>query len=125
MDKLFFDKPYYRSFLIVTDGAIAGYCAVSPWKKQEAYRHTAEVNIYLDHRRTGNGIGSLAIKRLEEFAVENDINTLIAGLCSENTPSRKLFEKNGYIQCAHFQQVGSKFGRMLDTIYFQKILTTR
>ena len=121
-DKVFFDKPFYRSFLITDDNSVLGYCAVSPWKKQEAYRHTAEVNIYLAHQFTGSGLGSLALVHLEEFAKANGIQVLIAGLCIENEPSKKLFEKNGYVQCAHFKEVGSKFGRLLDVIYLQKLL---
>jgi phosphinothricin acetyltransferase len=120
--KVFFDQPWYRAFIIELDGNIIGYCAVSLWKKQEAYRHTAEINIYLLPEHTGKGIGSTAVQHLEDFARNNDIHNLIAGLCSENTPSRRLFEKNGYTHCATFKQVGTKFGRVLDTIYLQKQL---
>ena len=121
-DKVFFDKPYHKSFLIKEDAEIIGYCAVSQWKKQEAYRNTAEVNIYLDHTHIGKGIGANAIQYLETYATQNSIHTLIAGLCSENIPSKKLFEKNGYKLCATFVEVGHKFGRILDVIYLQKIL---
>lgn len=121
--KVFFDQPYHKSFVIMEDGNVIGYCAVSQWKKQEAYRHTAEINIYLDHTHTGKNIGSMAIKHLEHFAMQNGINTLIAGLCSENMASKTLFEKNGYEHCATFKKVGVKFGRVLDVVYFQKALT--
>lgn len=121
-EKIFFDKPWYAAFVMVVNEEVIGYCAVSPWKKQEAYRNTAEVNIYLRHDVMGKGIGSEAILYLEQFALDNQIHTLIAGLCSENIPSRKLFERNGYEHCATFKEVGRKFDRLLDTIYFQKIL---
>lgn len=122
-EKVFFSFPFYRSFTILDGKNIIGYCAVSPWKKQEAYRHTAEVNIYLHNTLIGKGIGSIALSHAEAFAKENEINNLIAGLCSENIPSKMLFEKNGYILCAHFKNVGQKFGRSLDTIYLQKMLS--
>lgn len=120
--KVFFDHPYHKAFLIKEDEKIIGYCAVSQWKKQEAYRHTAEINIYLQHDYMGKGIGSIALSHSEAFAKANDIHTLIAGLCSENIPSKRLFEKNGYELCAHFKQVGHKFGRVLDVVYLQKML---
>ncbi len=120
--KIFFDHPAFRSFLIKQGDGIIGYCAVSPWKKQEAYRHTGEINIYLAPEQTAKGIGSTAIEYLINYAKGNEINNLIAGLCSENYPSRRLFEKNGFVQCAHFKNVGRKFGRMLDTVYLQKEL---
>lgn len=121
-EKVFFALPYYRSFTIMDGNEVTGYCVISPWKKQEAYRHTAEVNIYLQHDLIGKGIGSKALAHAEAFAKENNIHNLIAGLCSENIPSKRLFEKNGYELCAHFKKVGQKFGRTLDTIYLQKQL---
>jgi len=121
-EKVFFANPWASAFVIEDNGAIVGYCAVSQWKKQEAYRHTAEVNIYLRHDVTGKGIGVTAMNYLEQFAKANDIHVLIAGLCSENEPSRKLFERCGYEHCAYFRNVGHKFGRVLSTIYFQKEL---
>lgn len=121
-EKIFFDKEYYQSFVIKDTNEIIGYCAISPWKKQEAYRHTAEINIYMRHDFAGKGVGTIAIPFLEKFAKDSDIQTLIAGLCSENVASQKLFEKNGYVQCATFKNVGRKFNRLLDVIYLQKQL---
>lgn len=121
-DKVYFDRPWYSAFVVEQCGTVIGYCAVSPWKKQEAYRHTAEVNIYLRHNAAGKGVGPQAVRFLEEFARSNDIHVLIAGLCSENEPSKRLFEKCGYEHCAHFRNVGRKFGRVLSTIYYQKEL---
>src|SRR5689334_2076511 len=89
-EKVFFNKPIYQSFLVMEDEQIIGYCAVSPWKKQEAYANTAEINIYLKKDATGKGIGSIAISFLEDFARKNDMHTLIAGVAEENTPSQKL-----------------------------------
>jgi L-amino acid N-acyltransferase YncA len=121
-EKVFFPMSYHRAFTIFDRHSIIGYCAVTQWKKQQAYRHAGEVNIYLAPECTGKGIGSHALNHLEKFAKANQINTLIAALCAENEPSLKLFEKNGYIRCAHFRNMGLKFGRILDTIYLQKFL---
>jgi phosphinothricin acetyltransferase len=121
-EKVYFGHSAFQAFVIKQESKIVGYCAVSPWKQQQAYRSTGEINIYLSHDHTGKGIGSKAINHLIEHAKANDIQNLIAGLCSENYPSRRLFEKNGFELCAHFKRVGRKFERLLDTIYLQKQL---
>lgn len=121
-EKVIFDDSPFRAFSIKQAEKIIGYCAVSPWKKQQAYRHTGEINIYLAPDYTGKGIGSRAICFLEEHAKANDIHNLIAGLCAENYQSKRLFEKNGFVQCAYFKEVGKKFGRTLDTMYLQKLV---
>jgi L-amino acid N-acyltransferase YncA len=120
--KIFFDQPRFKTFVIRDMDLIIGYCGLSPWKKQEAYAHTGEISVYLAHDFTGKGIGSVAIKYLVTNAKGNDINNLIAGICSENIPSIKAFEKAGFEQCAHFEKVGKKFDRVLDTVYLQLIL---
>ena len=119
-EKVFFSKPIYGSFLIKDKEIVAGYCSLMSWKKQEAYNCTAEISIYLKPEFTAKGIGSEAIKYLENMAKKNNIKTLIAGCSGENTVSIKLFEKNGFTQCAHFEKMGYKLGRLLDTVYLQK-----
>lgn len=121
-EKVFFSHTAFRSFAIEREGSIIGYCSLAPWKKQQAYRHTGEITIYLSPDYTGKGIGTRAICFLVDYAIENGIQVLIAGLCSENEASRRLFEKSGFELCAHFKGVGSKFGRTLDTIYLQRTL---
>lgn len=119
-EKVFFSNPIYGTFLIKDENEVAGYCSLMLWKKQQAYRHTAEVTIYLKPEFTAKGIGSAAVKYLENMAIQNDIRTLVAGCTAENTASIKMFEKNGFSQCAHFKKMGFKFGRLLDTVYLQK-----
>ena len=66
------------------------------------------------------GIGGLAIKHLEEIAKTNGIKTIVAGICSENIESLRLFEKNHYEKCGHMKNMVYKFDKMLDNIYYQK-----
>jgi L-amino acid N-acyltransferase YncA len=46
-------------WLVREDGAtIRGFAYASKWKGRCAYRHSAEVTVYLDPNSTGQGIGS-------------------------------------------------------------------
>ena len=71
---------------------------------------------------TGLGIGKQALAHLEIVAANRGLKNLVAGICSENTESIKLFERNGYLPVAHFKGIGYKFGRELDVVYLQKKL---
>jgi phosphinothricin acetyltransferase len=119
---IFFDNPKYKAFVIKEKEDICGYCILTQFKKREAYDISAEVTVYLKPDYVGKGIGSLAIKHIETLARKNDIHALIAIICGENEKSIKLFEKNGYIKCAHYKEVGKKFGRLLDVVCYQKII---
>lgn len=120
---LFFDSDRYRSFAALERGTFVGYGIVTQFKKREAYDTTAEVTVYLDQRATGKGYGKLMVARLEAFARERGIHSLIAIVSAENGPSCSLFLGLGYAECARYREVGRKFDRWLDVACFEKILS--
>ena len=119
-DILFFDNYRYKSFAILFEDEVCGYCILSRYSKREAYDITAEATLYLHPGFCGKGIGGLALEYLEEIASKNNFHSLIAIICSENMSSIKLFEKKGYSKCAFYEEVGEKFGRLLDIVCYQK-----
>jgi L-amino acid N-acyltransferase YncA len=112
--------PRYKSFLITLDGKVCGYCYLSQYKKRQAYDRTAEVSIYLEPSFIGKGIGRKVLEMMEKIAIDNGISVLIGIISEENKTSISLFEKCGYDKCAHFREVGEKFGRLLDVVAYQK-----
>ena len=116
------EHPRYKSYLIYSEGEVCGYCYLSQYKKRQAYDRTAEISIYLRNDFTGKGIGAHVLQQLETIAVEQSIHVLIAIISEENQSSVKLFERLGYEKCAHFRQVGEKFGRLLDIVAYQKMI---
>jgi phosphinothricin acetyltransferase len=110
------------SFVIKRNSAICGFCCLRPYSKKEGYKFTCEISIYIKNDFVKKGIGSSALKFLEKIAKENNIHVIIAGICAENKGSIKLFRKNGYKECGHFKEVGFKFNRFLDNVYFEKII---
>lgn len=122
-DIVFFKEPKYRTYLIKSSGNTCGYVLLTQFKKREAYDETAEVTIYLKPEYVSIGIGSKAIMFIEEIARKLKLHVLIASICAENIGSIRLFEKNGYERCAYFREVGQKYGRRLDLVYFQKIIS--
>lgn len=116
------DHPIYSSYIITTDSDNVGYCYISQYKNREAYDRTAEISIYLRHDATQKGLGKKVVMQLESIAARNGIKVLLAIITEENRGSVVLFEKCGYTKCAHFKQVGEKFGRILDVVAYQKML---
>jgi phosphinothricin acetyltransferase len=116
------DHPKYNSFLIKYNGKTCGYCCISRYKKRQAYDRTAEITVYLMPEFTGKGIGKLAVEKLEKIARQKGISVLIGIIAGDNYQSINLFEKCGYEKCAHYKQIGEKFGKILDVVAYQKIL---
>jgi phosphinothricin acetyltransferase len=119
---VFLDSPRYQAYVILADGVLCGYVILTQFKKREAYDETAEVTVYLKPGFTGKAIGQRAVRFIEQAAAERNIHALIACISGENTSSISLFEKLGYEKCGHFKEVGIKFGRRIDVVYYQKIL---
>jgi phosphinothricin acetyltransferase len=120
---VFFDNPKYKAFAITNSNELHGYLIITQHKKREAYDGTAEVTIYLKPDSVGKGIGSPTLKFAEEYAKKFDIHVLLAVISGNNCMSIKLFERNGYSKCAHYREVGRKFGQLLDLVAYQKILS--
>ncbi|OGO76590.1 MAG: GNAT family N-acetyltransferase [Clostridiales bacterium GWB2_37_7] len=112
----------YRTYVIFEDDAIRGYVLLTQHKTREAYDRTGEVTVYLRQDYVGRGIGCAAINYIEKFARDKGFHALIATICGENVKSIKAFERNGYEKCAHFKEVGRKFGQWLDVVAYQKLL---
>lgn len=122
-EAIFIDHPIYKSFLIKRNNEPCGFCYITQYKKRQAYNRTAEFSVYLKPGFKGEGIGSKALKHLEEVAFERGIKVLIGAITATNSASIALCEAMNYEKCAHFKQVGEKFGQILDVVAYQKILT--
>lgn len=120
---VFFDNEKYKTFVICKEAEVCGYVLITQHKKREAYDGTAEVTIYLKPAYIGKGLGSMAIKYIEEYAKKQYLHVLVATICGQNEESIRLFEKNGYLKCAHYKEVGQKFGQRLDVVAYQKIIS--
>ncbi|MFD2614249.1 GNAT family N-acetyltransferase [Paenibacillus gansuensis] len=116
------ENPRFQTFVIESKQTIIGYVLTAQHKKKQAYDSTAEVTLYLDPGCLGRGVGTEALHYIEQAARRQQFHSLIATVCVENERSIRLFERQGYVRCALFREVGSKFGRRLDIASYQKLL---
>lgn len=115
------DPDRHGAWAIESDGAFAGYVVVTPFKSRCAYRDAAEVTVYLSPGHTGRGLGRAALAHVDDHAARAGLHALLAVVCAENAASLRLFEHAGYERCALLREVGSKFGRLLDVVYLEKL----
>lgn len=119
---IFLDHEWYRAYMILLSGEIAGFCFLTRFKKLEAYNRTAELGIYLKPEFTRRGLGTQAVRHLEKAAAASGRKVIVASISGENTGSIELFTKLGYEKCAHFRKIGEKWGRSIDVVFFQRFL---
>ena len=78
--------------------------------------------MYLAPAARKRGCGTALLSALIERAVAAKLHTMIAGIDGENVGSMRLHEKLGFTRAAHLKQVGHKFDRWLDLMFYQRML---
>lgn len=104
------------------DGSVVGWGSLEVFRSRPAYRHTAELSIYVHHEHHRRGIGRAILTDLLTRARTLGHHTLVGGCCSESTAVIALLEASGFSRVAHFREVGRKFDRWLDVVFLQRLL---
>lgn len=101
--------------------AVVGYCSYGPFRTWPGYRHTVENSIYLASAVRGRGIGTHLLAALVQHADAQGIHAIIAGIDGENISSMKLHAKLGFVEVARLREVGRKFDRWLDLVFYERL----
>ena len=119
----------YPYLVCIKDDVIVGYAYAGAYSSREAYAWTVTTSIYVDKDYHRKGIGTLLYDELEKRLKEQGIVNLLAGVAScENEDeylthnSSKFHISKGYTQVAHMKEVGKKFGKWYDLLWYQKRL---
>ncbi len=104
------------------DGKVVGYTHARRWKERAAYLHSVETGTYLASEAAGRGIGSELKKAMLDRLRELGFHAVISGISLPNPASEALCRKFGFEKIAHFREVGYKFGKWIDVVYWEKIL---
>jgi L-amino acid N-acyltransferase YncA len=106
-----------------SDGKVVGWGSLSHFRERIGYRFTVEHSVYIASDSRRQGIGRLMLSTLIDAACALGKHIIIGGVDGENEASIQLHVAFGFDRVAHFKQVGYKFDRWLDVIFFQRTLT--
>lgn len=109
-------------FVAELQGEILGFSTFGPFRQWQGYRFTVENSVYVAAESRGKGIAKLLMPPLILAAREMNIHAIVAGIESTNTASILLHEKFGFVEVAHFKEVGHKFGSWMDLKFLELIL---
>lgn len=109
-------------FVYEQDGIVIGYAYLNNWRERVAYDITLETSVYLDHKATGSGIGSILYQELIIRAQKINIHSLIGVISLPNPESQKLHRKFNFELIGNFKESGVKFDRLIDVEFWQLML---
>ena len=95
-----------RPLWVAEDGGrIAGWLSFSDFHARAAYRHTAEISVYVDEKMHGKGVGRYLLQQAIAAAPDLEIHTLIGLIFVHNVRSLKLFERTGFVRWAEMPRI--------------------
>src|SRR5215471_10358120 len=103
-------------------GRVVAWAALSSFRPRAAYKHTVELSVYVHHECHRRGLGRVLVAELLARARKLGHHVVIGGACSESVASVALLEAFGFSRVGQFHQVGRKFDRWLDVVFYQLML---
>ena len=117
-------KQQHKFPVFVAEGTtgVVGFSSYGSFRAWPAYLHTVENSVYVNSQHQGQGIGKLLIPPLIAAAIAQKMHAIVAGIDAANIASIRLHSHFGFLQVAHFQEVGFKFDRWLDLVFMELLL---
>jgi phosphinothricin acetyltransferase len=113
------DEPGDRFLVADRDGVPVGYAYSSAYRPRPAYRRTRETSVYLADSAQGRGLGRQLYDPLLEELRTDGVRTALAVVALPNPASQALHRACGFTAVGVMHEVGFKFGRWIDTEWWE------
>ncbi len=112
----------HQCFVAARDGVAIGWASSGPFKDRAAYDTSVETSIYLKPGAEGQGLGRRLYQTLFDALAGEDVHRAYGGISLPNDASVALHEAMGFRRFGTYSEVGRKFGRYWDVVWFEKTL---
>lgn len=107
-------------YVLLQDGAVAAWAALSPVSARPVYAGVMEVSIYVHEAFRTKGFGRLLFQHLILESEKSGIWTLQSGIFAQNAASIALHEKLGFRRVGYREQIGKLDGVWHDTVLMER-----
>ncbi len=111
--------PKYPILVAQEDKDIVGWASMSAWSDRCAYSVTAEASLYVREGQQGKGLGRKLSEAILKAGKEAGLHTAIIRIAEGNDISSRLAKSLGFKPIGVMQEVGKKFGKLLDVTLMQ------
>lgn len=119
----------YPYLVAMVNDDVVGYAYASAFHSRAAYRHSAELSVYVRENCKKSGIGSALYESMEAFLINQNIYIVHACIASADKndeyltdDSEKFHTKMGFSLAGRHKQCGYKFGKWYDIIWMDKVI---
>jgi len=107
-------------WVVEEDGKVIAWTSFQSFYGRPAYRHTAEVSIYITEQAQGKGLGKKLLEKAIEDCSKLDIKNLLGFIFAHNVASINLFKKYGFEPWGHLPGVAVLDGVERDLVIMGK-----
>ena len=113
-----------RAVLVAAlDGEVCGFGSLSPWRDRPAYATTVEDSVYVHRDHQGKGVGQALLTDLVATATAHGFHACMARIVGGHEASIALHRRGGFDVVGTEREVGRKFGKWLDVVLMERLLT--
>lgn len=110
-------------WVAVVNETVQGHATYGQFRGGPGYARSVEHSIHLYNSAQGLGLGRALMAALETHAQRHGVHVIVAGVSSDNPAGQAFHARLGYTECGRVCEAGYKWGRYLDLVLMQKILT--
>jgi len=117
------DGAYPATVATTAGGEVVGFGSLSPWRDRPAYSTSVEDSVYVREDQRGRGVGRALLADLLERATAHGFHAVFARIVGGHEASIALHVAQGFEVAGVEREVGRKFGRWLDVVVLEQILS--
>ena len=102
--------------------ATIAWASLNVFNPREAYRHVADISVYVERAWRGKGLGRVLLDKLDELGRQHGFHKLVLSAFPFNTGGMALYERLGYRTVGIYREQGRLDGQWVDTIIMEKLL---
>lgn len=106
-------------------GEVIGFASLSPYRPRAAYNTSVENSVYVHHEHRRSGVARALLEELVETAKRHGFHAMFARIVGGHDASIGLHASLGFEVVGTEREVGRKFGRWLDVVIMELLLTER
>jgi phosphinothricin acetyltransferase len=105
-----------------SDGAVVGWASLNVFNPREAYRHVADVSVYVARAARGKGVGTALLKELVLLGLQHGFHKLVLAGFPHNAASVALYRRSGFREVGVYREQGRLDDKWVDVLLVERLL---
>jgi L-amino acid N-acyltransferase YncA len=108
--------------VVESDGVVIGWASLNVFNARDAYRHVADISVYVARSSRGEGAGTALLQHLIGLGREIGFHKLVLAGFPWNAASVALYLRLGFREVGVYREQGLLDGRWVDVVLMERLL---